>query len=71
MNRDTLDALRAPKPPAAPVTLPPPPAPDWWPADKPAERLDDHHIYRANDGTWRFADGRLASRDVRRKAGVK
>lgn len=45
--------------------------PEWWPEDKPPQKLKEGFIYKDRDGRWRFADGRLASRPVRRRAGVR
>lgn len=45
--------------------------PEWWPADKPFQGLDDRHIYQDQDGRWRHADGRIVGRAERRRAGVR
>jgi hypothetical protein len=48
-----------------------PVAPEWWPAGKRPERLKVGWLYPAKDGTWRWADGRIANRKERRNAGIK
>lgn len=53
------------------TTAKPEQMPDWWPPDRPPQLLDDRYIYRDKDGYWRHADGRIASRKERRRAGIK
>lgn len=44
--------------------------PPWWPEDRPPQRLHAGYIYRGNDGHWHHADGTIANRAERRRAGV-
>jgi len=37
---------------------------------RPPQRLRAGYIYRGNDGHWHHADGKIASRAERRRAGV-
>lgn len=45
--------------------------PDWWPEDRPPQKLSDTMIYRDRDGKWRHHDGVIVNRAERRRAKVK
>lgn len=45
--------------------------PDWWPPDRPPEKLSETRIFRDRDGKWRHWDGVIVSRAERRRVGVR
>lgn len=45
--------------------------PEWWPENRPPERLTKGTIYKGQDGRWYDMSGRVYNRAERRRAGVR